>query len=118
MYHYGQIIILEAYYVGVAFSDHFSLIIKIKMPENMTKLISPKSKPLFKSKPEVIDDEIFRNRLKQSFQLWLEVRASTCLTTLDWWEMIVKPNIKKLLINRGRELSKHKRGELNLLLIR
>ena len=60
----------------------------------------------------------FPKQLMQSFQLWLEVRASTCLATLDWWEMIVKPNIKKLLINRGRELSKHKRGELNLLLIR
>ena len=118
MYHYGQLHILEAYYVGVAFSDHFALIVKFKLPENMSKLMSPKCKPLFKSKPEVIQDETFQKRLKLNFQLWLNVRQNTSLDILSWWELIVKPNIKKLLIERGRELNREKHGELNLLLIR
>ena len=101
MYHYGQLHILEAYYVGVAFSDHFALIVKFKLPENMSKLMSPKSKPLFKSKPEVIQDEVFQKRLELNFQLWLNVRQTTSLDVLSWWELIVKPNIKKLLIERG-----------------
>ena len=118
MYYYGGLVILEAYYVGVAFSDHFSLVVKIILPENMTKLVSPKCKPFFKSKPDVIQDEVFLTRLKLNYQLWQEVKTSTCLGILDWWEIIVKPNIKKLLIERGRELTKQKNGELKLLLIR
>ena len=37
---------------------------------------------------------------------------------LCWWELVVKPNLKKLLIERGKELNKEKFGELNLLQIR
>ena len=118
MYHYGQLQIIEASYVGVAFSDHLSLIIKIKLPENMSKLVSPKSKPFFKSKPSVIQDEIFQSRLKTNFKLWQEVRKSTNITVLTWWELVVKPSIKKLLITRGQEINRQRNGELNLLNIR
>ena len=69
MYHYGQLRIIQAFYVGVAFSDHFSLIVKIKLPENMTKYSSPKYRPLFKSKPDIIDDELFQMRLKENVEL-------------------------------------------------
>ena len=41
-----------------------------------------------------------------------------CLFILDWWEIIVKPGIKSLLIQRGKEINKHKAGQLNLLLLR
>ena len=44
-------------------------------------------------------------RLKLNFQLWEQVRASTKISVLDWWEIIVKPVIKKLLIERGREFT-------------
>ena len=118
MYYYGDLTILEAFYVGVAFSDHFSFVVKFKLPERMSKLVSPKSKPLFKSKPEVIQDKTFQSILKQNFNLWLDVRKNTSLSVLDWWELIVKPNIKKLLIERGRELNREKDGKLNFLLIR
>ena len=37
---------------------------------------------------------------------------------MDWWEDIIKPGTKKLLIERGKEMSKENRGRLNLLLIR
>ena len=37
---------------------------------------------------------------------------------MSWWEDIVKPNIKKLLIERGKEVATERRGTLNLLLIR
>ena len=36
----------------------------------------------------------------------------------DWWEIVVKPLIKKLLMERSLELSKKKLVELNLLKIR
>ena len=116
-YHFGNLKILQAYYVGVAFSDHFTLIIKIQLPNTMSKLCSPKSRPLFKSKPTVIQDEKFKMQLKENMVLWNQVRHAG-LDTLFWWETIVKPGIKKLLILRGKEITKENTGELNLLLIR
>ena len=59
MYQFGELQIIEAFYVGVAFSDHLTLIVKIKMPPNMNRITSIKSKPLFKLKPDVIQDELF-----------------------------------------------------------
>ena len=108
---------MEAKYVGVAFSDHLSLIVKIKLPENMQKMSSPKSKPLFKSKPNVIQDKLFKSRLKEKFKLWSTVRDAG-LDVLSWWELVVKPGVKKLLIERGREINFDKSVELNLLQIR
>ena len=35
-----------------------------------------------------------------------------------WWELIVKPGIKKLAIQRSKEINREKRGQLNLLLLR
>ena len=83
----------------------------------MAKLSSPKSRPLFKSKPTVIQDEKFKLKLKEKMALWNQVRHAG-LDTLFWWERIVKPGIKKLLIERGKEITKENTGELNLLLIR
>ena len=35
-----------------------------------------------------------------------------------WWDLLVKPGIKKLLINRGKEIKHEKLGALNLLMLR
>ena len=118
MYYHGNLKILEAFYVGLAFSDHFALIVKIKLPENMSKKLSPKSKPLFKSSPQVVRDPIFQDALKKQIKIWREVKENTGMNVLDWWEFLVKPCIKKLLIERSRHLSREKFGKLNLLQIR
>ena len=115
-YHFGNIKIIELFYVGVAFSDHISHVIKIELPKNAAKITSPKSRPLFKSKPAVIQDEKFKIQLKESLIMWHQVRHAG-LDTLFWWETVVKPGIKKLLIARGKEINKERTGELNLLLI-
>ena len=74
MYHFGGLTIVEAFYVGVAFSDHLPLIVKVRLPQNMSKLQSIKSRPLFKSKPNVIQDEIFKSRLRENINLWAQVK--------------------------------------------
>ena len=84
----------------------------------MSKLLSPKAKPLFKSRSEVIQDPVFINSLKKQAELWSNVRKNTGLDVLYWWEEIVKPSIRKLIIERSRHLSKEKFGKLNLLQIR
>ena len=48
---------------------------------------------------------------------WEEIK-DLGLHILQWWELVVKPGVKKLAIQRSKELNREKRGELNLLLIR
>ena len=48
---------------------------------------------------------------------WKEIR-DLGLDILVWWELIVKPGIKKLAIQRSKEINREKRGQLNLLLLR
>ena len=40
------------------------------------------------------------------------------LDVIPRWELIVKPGVKQLAIQRSKELNKDKRGELNLLFLR
>ena len=116
-YHFGGIKVLEAKYSSIAFSDHMVYTVKIQLPEALSKILSPKSRPLFKTKPEVIQDPLFQERLQQNMNQWLEVK-SLGVPVLNWWEGLVKPGIKRLAINRSKEMNKEKRGELNLLLLR
>ena len=116
-YNWGNMTIVEISYVGIAFSDHLALVVKVKLPETFSRLLCPKSKPQFKAKPEVVRDAVFSERLKQSFSLWSEVRQAG-LDILSWWELIVKPGVKRLLLQRGKELNKERSGQLNLLLLK
>ena len=97
---------MEAQYVGVAFPDHFPLILKVRLPSNMQKAASPKFKPLFKSKPEVIEDRIFQKNLAEQFQRWCNIRFIIKLNVLERWKIIVKPCVKMLMIERDVKLVK------------
>ena len=48
---------------------------------------------------------------------WIEIK-DLGLDILQWWEIVVKPGIKKLAIIRSKQMNKEKRGVLNFLLIR
>ena len=63
-YHYGELQIVEAKYVGNSFSDHLALIVSFKLPSVLPKIQSPKSRPLFKIKPEVVSDQLSQQMLK------------------------------------------------------
>ena len=115
-YHHGDLKIIKAEYVPVPFSDHFSLVITASAPENLSRILCPKSKPSFKANPEVVTDKIFQDRLREAFARWIEVKMFD-LDVLPWWEWMVKPGIKKLLVERGKEITKEKKGALNLLLL-
>ena len=48
---------------------------------------------------------------------WKEVK-DLGQDVLTWWEIVVKPGVKKLAVQRSKELNSHtKKGEINLLLI-
>ena len=93
-YHFGRVEVIQAKYVGVAFSDHFSLIITMKVPDQFSRLNCPRSKPLFKAKPEVVMDPTFKKRLSECFPVWAQVKDYG-LNVLTWWELVVKPRVKK-----------------------
>ena len=48
---------------------------------------------------------------------WLEIK-SFGLNVIPWWEIVVKPGVKQLAIQRSKEINKTKRGEINLLFLR
>ena len=62
-YHFGEITVIEAKYIPVAFSDHFAQIVRFSLPDTMARILSPKSRASFKLKPEVIYDYLFKERL-------------------------------------------------------
>ena len=107
---------IEAKYEAVAFSDHMAFIVELEVPEEIEKMLSPKYRPVFKTSPEVVNDPLFKERLKLSMLSWQEVRERG-LPVMKWWEIMVKPGIRGLAIDRSKEIKKEKRGELNLLLL-
>ena len=116
-YWWGNMEVVDIKHIGVAFSDHQAVVAKVKVSESLSKLLCPRSKPQFKAKPEVVRDSIFYSRLKESFSVWSQIRENG-LDTLSWWELIVKPGTRKLLIERGKEINQERNSLLNLLILR
>ena len=54
MYHCGQIKILRAEYIPIAFSDHMGLRIDVNVPSTFSHLKVPQSLPLFKANPDIV----------------------------------------------------------------
>lgn len=92
-------------------------VVSFSLPTLAARIFSPRSRPIFKIWPEVICDNQFQEWLADSMTDWREIKEFG-LDTLKWWELIVKPGIRKLAILRSKELNREKRGELNLLLLR
>ena len=116
-YHYGDLKVIEAKYLPLSFSDHFGLVVKYEVPDLLSRSFCPKSRHSFKLRPEVIKDSLFKERLTESMVTWQAVRGFG-LDTILWWEKVVKPGIKKLGLQRSKELNKEKQESLNLLLLR
>ena len=88
----------------------------LKAPENLCKTLSPRHKPLFKARAEVVADPVFTKRLNSKMLEWQRVKEAGADIML-WWELLVKPGIKSLLIERGKEMNNERSGQLNLLMI-
>ena len=116
-YHWGDLTIKEAKYLPLSFSDHHGLVVVISLPDPLSRIICPKGRPSFRLMDEVISDPDFQHSLAEVMLGWQRVK-SFGLDTIQWWEIIVKPGIKKLAMARGRQLNKNKKETLNLLLVR
>ena len=110
-YYYGQMTLVEA------FSDHIGLLVRISFPQSFSKLFCPKGRQSFKLRDEVVQDPKFQANLAESMISWQTTKAFG-MDIMLWWELVVKPGIKKLGMYRGKDLMKASREELNLLLVR
>ena len=118
-YHSGSLVVEQAIYVPVAFSDHFANVVEFLVPDSFAQVISPKCRPSFRVKAEVIRDNVFKERLAAAVQGWERVRSfQTGSGILSWGEHLVKPGIRKLALDRNKEMNICRKEVLNLLLIR
>ena len=94
-----------------------SLITSPSSQPGLERILSPLSRPLFKTSPEVISDKVYKERLVREMVEWMKVKERG-LSILPWWELVVKPGIRRLAINRSKELNKRKHSKLNCLLMK
>ena len=106
-YHWGNLSVVVAEYLSVAFSDHMSFVVRLSLP-GLDKIISPKTRPHFKTSPEVIHDKAFRRRLMEEMVGWQQVKDRG-LNIMSWWELIVKPGIRSTVRNL-RYILRRRRG--------
>jgi exonuclease III len=116
-YHWGELKVQEAKYISLAFSDHLAHIVSYILPGIMSRIISPKSRPFFRTRPEVVVDSKFEESIQTSMVEWQEVKQQG-VDVLIWWEKLVKPGIRKLAKERGYQMNKERRSHLNILLVR
>ena len=60
-YHWGNIKVTSAEYLPVAFSDHLALNVKIDIPDPISRFCSPRSRPVFKIREDVVRDREFQD---------------------------------------------------------
>ena len=68
-------------------------------------------------KPEVIKDTQFQQNLAEAMVDWKMVMEQG-LGVLEWWELVVKPGVRKLAMKTNKEINWERRGELNVLMLR
>ena len=116
-YSFGELSVAEAMYVSIAFSDHLSYITTFQAPPYMQTLVSPRARPFFKTTPVVMKDKVFQHRLLNYMREWQEVKEFG-VPVLTWWDVLVKPGIRKLAIERTKEINRERRSHLNLFMMR
>ena len=116
-YHYGGLKVKEIKYLPLSFSDHFGLVVQYEVPDLLSRAFCPKTRHSFRLRAEIIKDPVFKERLCESMISWQTVR-SFGLDIIQWWEKVVKPGIRKLGLQRSKEVNKAKHEYLNLLILR
>ena len=102
-YHWGEIVSVMAEYTPIAFSDHLVHTVKVKVPDPLARLLSPTNRPIFKIREEVALDKEFQERVKLAMIMWEDIRL-VGLPVLPWWEIIVKPGIRKITMARSKQI--------------
>ena len=117
-YDYGKALRpIRAQYMHLPFSDHLCHLVTFEVSEPLSRSLMPRSRPIFKIKPDVIKDKIFQDRVTAASINWTDLKSKG-LSNLFLWEEIIKKDIRRLAMERGKEISYERKGELNLLFLR
>ena len=111
-YVWGRLEVDEAVYIPVSFSDHLGHIVTFK---TQTRCASenPRNRSIFKIKHNLVEDQIFLERIREAYPQWLKIKEG--LSPTFWWENVFKKEIKSLAIFRQREINNQKCRELAAL---
>ena len=96
---------VESKYIPVAFSDHFGLLVRVSLPEYISRILSPKNRPSFRLKAEVIRDNIFKARLEEARlcatqEVWAgAVRRSQQFEDEYWLTDNIHESVDPIIIN-------------------
>ena len=116
-YHWGAVNIVSSEYVPVAFSDHLGYLVESNIPNFDAPQRVPRGMPYLKISDEVAKDDLFKSQVSEAMGTW-QIIKNNGLNVLTWWELVVKPGLRHLALNRSKVMKKEQRGKLNLLLIR
>ena len=72
-YHWGELRAAEAEYHSISFSDHLSQRLIYTLPSPLDRQVAPKSKSQFKIPPEVVNNPVFKKKLRQNIDTWNQV---------------------------------------------
>ena len=117
-YTWGDVAVIKSEYVPVAFSDHLGLTTEVKLSGHVsTDACIPKRVMNMKISNEVACDKVFKDRVAEAFPLWEEILKNG-LDILTWWELVIKPGVKEIAVERTKEINRDKKGELNMYLVK
>ena len=114
-YTWGNNCVQEAEYLAVSFSDHLAHVITFDTSSTKSQN-NFRKRSLYKIKHFVIEDAIFQNNVRDSFQDWLLLKDG--LSPTFWWENIVKPGIKEIALSREKEINGQRRRKIAALQLR
>ena len=116
-YSWGNITTIKSEYVPLAFSDHLGLLTEVNVPFSVKRQNYKYGPKTFKIRNNIASDLLFKQSVADEMIKWKEVK-NFGLDTLTWWELIVKPGLKRVAMERDKEIKSERRGALNLLYIR
>ena len=114
-YSWGEVIVQEAEYLVVSFSDHLAHVVTFDTP-TIRKQNVTKKKSIYKIKHHIVDDDTFLFNVRSKFPEWLLLKDG--LSPSFWWEHVVKSGIKEQAFIREKEINKCRRRQIAALQLR
>ena len=104
-YSWGNLEVINSKYIPLAFTDHFGLLSQNKVPFILLYKNIPRHPSSFKISNEISRDPFFIQQVSQSVSEWKKI-LSNGLDILKWWDLVVKPGLRRIAVQRNRQLRK------------
>ena len=112
-YSWGNFKSRDAAYHALSFSDHLAHVVSFQSPSELYQKENPRKRSIYKIKHWLVKDATFQERIRSEFEHWMEMKEH--FSAIYFWEEVVKPGIRKVAIQREREINQEKMQELQAL---